>query len=132
MHEQCLRCDHFNHQRKRCDRVLKAKMFLGFEGGRLSGDLNIETAPGLLTKALEDDLAEFLSHWMPTVVERWKGWEEVLRLHEGNECAAEQPSKCIQEFGVRVLTVVPTKEPGEKDPVDDIPGYLKTEGYSGF
>jgi hypothetical protein len=128
MHEQCLRCDHFDHSIKKCLRVFKGRVYLSFEGGRLSGDMNFETLPGLLTKELENDLAEFLSHWVPTMIERWKGWEQVVKLFEGEkDCAAEQPSKCIQEFGVSLKLVKPLK-----DEEDDIPGYKKTEGWSGF
>lgn len=125
--EHCGRCDHFNFKTNLCDRVLKAKLFLGIEDGRLSGDMNLETAPGLLTKALEADLAEYLSHWIPTVVEKWQGWPEVLRLKEQRECPALKENACIKEFGVRTLTVVKT---GKEEP--EVPGYLKIESQSGF
>jgi hypothetical protein len=117
IHERCLRCDHWNHGNKKCDRVLKARMYLGMEGGRISGDLNIETAPGLLTKELENDLAEFLSHWLPTAVERWQGWAQVAKLHEGRDCGAHHENKCVQEFGKLVLLNKPLQAP---DPLQNL------------
>lgn len=117
-HESCLRCDHWNHNSQRCERVLKARIYVGLESGRISGDVFIETAPGLLTKELENDLAEYLSHWIPTAVERWQGWEQVAKLHEGKDCGAEQESKCVKEFGKLVLLNKPLKA-GEADPLQN-------------
>jgi hypothetical protein len=128
MHERCLKCDHWNHNLSRCDRVLKGSVRLGMEGGRLTGVMVFETTPGLLNKDLEADLSEFLVESIPALVESWPGWGEVFRLHEGKHCAAEQPKECLDEISVRVLKVVKKDE----DPADDTPGYLKTEGWSGF
>jgi hypothetical protein len=96
------------------------------EGGQLTGVINFETNPGLLPKDLEADLSEFLVETIPAMIESWPKWGKVFQLHDGKECAAEQPSTCVKEYGLRVVARI--------DGVDakEIPGYMKTPNWGGF
>jgi hypothetical protein len=127
--ERCLKCESYDHQQHKCTRVLKGSIQLGMEGGRLTGVMQFETNPGLIPAELEADLSEFLVETIPAMIESWPKWGQIFRLHDGKACAAEKPSACVKEYGLRVVT--------KKSVVDsydspEIPGYMKNPGWSGF
>jgi hypothetical protein len=112
--ERCLKCNHWNFQKGKCDRIIKIKMLIAHGGG----DLFVDTLPGVIPAHLEAELNEYLMYHLPNVIEAWPGWKEVLRLRDGKPCAAEQPSTAIKEFGKKLSLVKPL-EAGEADPLQN-------------
>lgn len=76
--------------------------------GHNSGELVIETQPGIIPKYMEDELGVYLATILSDLVDAWPGWKEIKRIRDGGkECAAETPSVAIKDFGKALKLVKP-------------------------
>ncbi len=93
--ERCFKCVHFNYNKRVCDRVFSVKVLIGHN----SGDMTIETQPGLIPKYLEEELWRYLIDSITDIVDKWGGWWEVLRLRDDRGgCAGSEESTAIREY----------------------------------
>lgn len=112
--ERCLKCNHWNFNRAKCDRVLKIKMFIGHGGG----DLDIQTQPGLIPEHLEDELTAYLVDAITQAVDSYPGWKEIQGLLDKQVCAAKTENKAFKEFGRTLSLARPVQEPQPEKNLD--------------
>lgn len=105
--ERCLRCDWWNFNRGKCDRIFKAHMRISHD----AGEITIETHPGVLPDYMEEELKMYLATVFGDVIDAWPGWQEIKRLRDGGKtCPAERPSAAIKNYGAKIHLVKPLGE----------------------
>ncbi len=106
--ERCLRCDWWNHNGHKCDRIFKARVRIGPD----AGEVLFESQPGVIPKYLEEDLGAYLVTILGDIVDKWGGWGEIQRIKKGGKpCPSEQPSVAIKEYGATLKLVRPVQDP---------------------
>ena len=110
--ERCLRCDWWSHTKAKCTRVLKGRLIIGHN----SGELDIETTPGLIPEHLSDEFEAWLVDAISTAVDSYPGWPEIEKLRNQNGgCAGEKKSPAIKQFGSHLALAKPLVAQPEKN-----------------
>lgn len=113
--ERCLRCDWWDFQVKRCDRIFKARVRVGPD----AGEIVIETQPGVIPKDMEDELSMYLATILGDIIDAWPGWNEIKRIRDGGKsCAGERANATIREFGVHLSLAKPLVDPRPEKNLD--------------
>lgn len=105
--ERCLKCEWWNHGIGKCSRVVKGRLRIGPD----SGEIDIETLPGVIPDHLQEEFEAWLFDAISTAVDSYPGWPEIKRLRDQQGCAAKVTNKAIKEFGVGIKLVKPLGEP---------------------